>query len=49
MQIIIQDGAYFKGSIEIEKRAQMEGDKDVFARTASAPATPAAGAEPSSL
>ena len=48
-QIIIEDGAYFKGSIEIEKRAQMEGDKDVFARTASAPTTPAAGAEPSSL
>ena len=41
-QIIIEDGAYFKGSIEIEKSAEKEGDKNVFSRTASA--TPAAGA-----
>jgi len=34
--------AYFKGSIEIEKSAEKEGDKNVFSRTASA--TPAAGA-----
>jgi len=26
-QIIIEDGAYFKGSIEIEKSAEKEGDK----------------------
>jgi cytoskeletal protein CcmA (bactofilin family) len=48
-QIIIEDGAYFKGSIEIEKSAQKEGDKDVFSPTASAPATPAAGSEPKSI
>jgi cytoskeletal protein CcmA (bactofilin family) len=45
-QIIIEDGAYFKGSIEIEKSGEKEGDKNVFSPTASAPATPAAGAEP---
>jgi cytoskeletal protein CcmA (bactofilin family) len=28
-QIIIEDGAYFKGSIEIEKSAEKEGDKNV--------------------
>ena len=33
-QIIIEDGAYFKGSIEIEKSAEKEGDKNVFPRTA---------------
>jgi cytoskeletal protein CcmA (bactofilin family) len=38
-QIIIEDGAYFKGSIEIEKRVEKEGDKNVLSRTASAPAT----------
>ncbi len=48
-QIIIEDGAYFKGSIEIEKSAQKEGDKDGFSPTASAPATPAAGSEPKSI
>jgi hypothetical protein len=45
-QIIIEDGAYFKSSIEIEKSAEKEADKDGFSRTASAPATPPAGAEP---
>ena len=35
-QIIIEDGAYFKGSIEIEKSAEKEGDKNVISRTASA-------------
>src|SRR5438445_13667351 len=35
-QIIIEDGAYFKGSIEIEKSAQKEGDKNVFSASASA-------------
>ena len=29
-QIIIEDGAYFKGSIEIEKSAEKEADKNVF-------------------
>jgi len=42
-QIIIEDGAYFKGSIEIEKSAEKAGDKNVFSRTASA------GAEPKSI
>src|SRR5713226_4315127 len=46
-QIIIEDGAYFKGSIE--KRTEKEGDKNVFSRTASAPATPAAGAGPKNI
>ena len=46
--IIIEDGAYFKGSIEIEKSAKKEGHKDVFSRTASASATPAASAGPKS-
>src|SRR6266851_586311 len=35
-QIIIEDGAYFKGSIEIEKRTEKEADKNVSSRTASA-------------
>jgi len=48
-QIIIEDGAYFKGSIEIEKSADKKGDKNVFSPTAAAPATPAAGAEPRSI
>jgi len=48
-QIIIEDGAYFKGSIEIEKSAEKEGDKNVFPRTASAPATPAVGARPRNI
>ncbi len=42
-QIIIEDGAYFKGSIEIEKSAESEGDKNMFSQAATAPATPAAG------
>ncbi len=46
-QIIIEDGAYFKGSIEIEKSEEKEGGKNLFSWTASAPATPAAGAGPS--
>jgi cytoskeletal protein CcmA (bactofilin family) len=29
-QIIIEDGAYFKGSIEIEKSAESEGEKNMF-------------------
>ena len=38
-QIIIEDGAYFKGSIEIEKSAGKEGDKNVSSRRASTPVT----------
>ena len=48
-QIIIEDGAYFKGSIEIEKSGEKEGDTNTFSRTASAPAAPAAGAEPRNI
>ena len=48
-QIIIEDGAYFKGSIEIERSAEKGGDKNVFLRTASAPAMPAADAGPRSI
>jgi len=48
-QIIIEDGAYFKGSIETEKSTEKEGDKNALFRTASAPATPAAGAGPRSI
>ncbi|OLB87008.1 MAG: hypothetical protein AUI12_07755 [Acidobacteria bacterium 13_2_20CM_2_57_6] len=33
-QIIIEDGAYFKGSIEIEKSADKQADKNVSSRTA---------------
>jgi|SRR5882757_2625859 len=45
-QIIIEDGAYFKGSIEIEMSAEKEGDKNAFSRTAPAPA---AGAGPGNI
>ena len=48
-QIIIEDGAYFKGSIEIEKSAEKERDKTVSSRTASTPVAPAAGAGPRSI
>jgi cytoskeletal protein CcmA (bactofilin family) len=47
-QIIIEDGAYFKGTIEIEKiaEAQKEGEKKTFSpRSASAPSSPAADPE----
>lgn len=29
-QIMIEDGAYFKGSIEIERSKEKQGDKNVF-------------------
>jgi len=48
-QILIEDGAYFKGSIEIEKSVEKESDKNVFSRTASASAMSAAGAGPRSI
>jgi cytoskeletal protein CcmA (bactofilin family) len=47
-QIMIEDGAYFKGTIEIEKsaEAEKEAEKNVFSpRSASAPSTPAADPE----
>jgi cytoskeletal protein CcmA (bactofilin family) len=44
-QIIIEDGAYFKGSIEIDRSADKEADENVSSRTPSA----AAGAEPRSI
>jgi cytoskeletal protein CcmA (bactofilin family) len=44
-QIMIEDGADFKGSIEIDRSGEKEGDKNVSARTASA----AAGAGPKSI
>jgi len=46
---IIEDGEYFKGSIEIEKSAEKEGDKNLFSRTASAPATPKGRVESRSI
>ena len=46
-QIIIEDGAYFKGSIEIDRGADKEADKNVSSRTASA--ATAAGAGPKSI
>ena len=45
-RIMIEDGAYFKGSIEIDRASEKESDKHAFARTASAPAT---GGGPKSL
>ena len=47
-RIMIEDGAYFKGSIEIDKTAEKQGtDKNAFPRSAAAP-VPVAGA-PKSL
>src|SRR5713226_5784960 len=44
-QIMIEDGADFKGSIEIDRGAEREADKNVSSRAASA----AAGAGPKSI
>src|SRR5712664_113566 len=44
-QIMIEDGADFKGSIEIDRSADKDADKDVSSRAASA----AAGAGPKSI
>jgi hypothetical protein len=38
-----------QGSIEIEQSAEKEGDRNVFSRTASASAAPAAGAGPETI
>ena len=49
-QIIIEDGAYFKGAIEIDSSEDKEPDKNVSSGTASPPITPtAAGAGPKSI
>lgn len=49
-QIMIEDGAYFKGSIEIDRSAEKEADKNVSSLTASTPTTStAAGAGPKSI
>jgi cytoskeletal protein CcmA (bactofilin family) len=37
-RIMIEDGAYFKGSIEIDKSAEKESGGNAFARTSSAAA-----------
>src|SRR5689334_11581534 len=37
-RIMIEDGAYFKGSIEIDKSAEKESGSHAFARSSSAPA-----------
>jgi cytoskeletal protein CcmA (bactofilin family) len=42
-RIMIEDGAYFKGSIEIDKSAEKETGASAFSRTASAPAGAAVG------
>ncbi len=44
-QIMIEDGADFKGSIEIDRSAEKEADKNVSSRVAAA----AAGARPKSI
>jgi cytoskeletal protein CcmA (bactofilin family) len=38
-RIMIEDGAYFKGSIEIDKSAEKETSGAAFARTAAVPST----------
>jgi cytoskeletal protein CcmA (bactofilin family) len=49
-QIIIEDGAYFKGSIEIDRSADKKADNNVSPGTTSRPTTSAAaGAEPRSI
>jgi cytoskeletal protein CcmA (bactofilin family) len=40
-RIMIEDGAYFKGSIEIDKTEQKESGGNAFARSSSASAAPA--------
>jgi cytoskeletal protein CcmA (bactofilin family) len=37
-RIMIEDGAYFKGSIEIDKSAEKESSSSAFSRTSSTPA-----------
>jgi len=42
-RIMIEDGAYFKGSIEIDKSAEKESGAGSFARTAATPSTAGVG------
>ena len=42
-RIMIEDGAYFKGSIEIDKSAEKESSGSAFAKSSSAPAAATAG------
>lgn len=42
-RIMIEDGAYFKGSIEIDKSAEKESGASAFSRSASTPAGAAVG------
>jgi cytoskeletal protein CcmA (bactofilin family) len=42
-RIMIEDGAYFKGSVEIDKTSEKESGSGSFARSASAPATAGVG------
>ncbi|HET7105556.1 MAG TPA: polymer-forming cytoskeletal protein [Candidatus Acidoferrum sp.] len=46
-RIMIEDGAYFKGSIEIDKSGEKESGSSAFSRSASAPA--AAGVGPKTI
>jgi len=46
-RIMIEDGAYFKGSIEIDKSAEKESGSGSFSRSASAPA--GAGVSPKTI
>jgi len=46
-RIMIEDGAYFKGSIEIDKSGEKESGAGSFSRTASSPA--AAGVGPKTI
>ena len=49
-QILIEDGAYFKGSLEIDRVAEKEADKNVSSQMASTPPkVTAAGAGPGSI
>jgi cytoskeletal protein CcmA (bactofilin family) len=48
-QIMIEDGADFKGTIEIDRSAPKEADKNVPARAAAAAAGAGAGATPKSI
>ena len=42
-RIMIEDGAYFKGSIKIDKSAEKESHGSAFAKSSNAPAAAAAG------
>jgi Integral membrane protein CcmA involved in cell shape determination len=42
-RIMIEDGAYFKGSIEIDKSAEKDSGGSAFAKSSGAPAAAAAG------